>query len=74
MKESLEFIRHYKELCQKYPNFEENFMIFFEDKILDYQRKLLTAEELDLKIIDYIDFFIRKERNKKLKSILRKKD
>jgi hypothetical protein len=49
-------------------------MIFFEDKILDYQRKLLTAEELDLKIIDYIDFFIRKERNKKLISILRKKD
>jgi hypothetical protein len=74
LKESLEFIRHYKELCQKYPKFEENFMIFFEDKILDYQRKLLTAEELDLKIIDYIDFFIRKERNKKLISILRKKD
>jgi hypothetical protein len=74
MKESLEFIRNYKELCRKYPKFGENFMIFFEDKILDYQRKLLTAEELDLKIIDYIDFFIRKERNKKLKSILRKKD
>lgn len=73
-KESLEFIRKYKELCERYPTFEEKFMIYFEDRIIDYQKKIITADELDEKVVEFMNDFVCKSRNRKLKSILRKKE
>lgn len=49
-------------------------MIYFEQKIIDYQRKNITAEELDKNVCDYIDKYLISKRDKALKSILREKE
>ena len=48
-------------------------MIYFEEKIIDYQRKNITAEELDESVSDYLDNYLISKRDKALKSILREK-
>jgi len=72
-KESLNFIRKYRAICENNPKFEKDFMIYFEEKIIDYQRKNITAEELDESVSDYLDNYLISKRDKALKSILREK-
>ena len=72
--QNLNFIRKYRTICENNPKFEKDFMIYFEQKIIDYQRKNITAEELDKNVCDYIDKYLISKRDKALKSILREKE
>ncbi len=72
-KESLDFIKKYKRLCEIDPKFEDIFMRFFEAKIIDYQKEIITSQQLDEDVCDFIDIYQILLRDKKIKSLLRKK-
>lgn len=72
-KDTLNFIKKYKKICETDPKFEDMFMIFFEEKIIDYQNKVISAEDLDQEVNNFIDVYLSLSRDGKLKSILGKK-
>jgi hypothetical protein len=55
------------------PKFEEEFMVFFEESILDFKDKKISAIELDNRISEFVDKYVKVKRNKNINSILRKK-
>ena len=72
-KDSIEFIRKYKELCQRDPHFEDKFMGHFEELIIDYQKNIITSKELDERTTDFLSDYKTNRRDKALRLILRKK-
>ena len=63
------FIKLYKKLSQD-PNFEDEFMGFFEDSVVDYQSKIISATELDEKVWEWIVNWISTKRENKLDNLL----
>ncbi len=72
-KDSFEFIRRYKELCQKDPKFEDYFMDYFEELIINYQKNIITSKELDERTTDFLSDYKTNRRDKSLRLILGKK-
>lgn len=72
-KDSIEFIRKYKELCQKDLHFEDKFMEYFEELIIDYQKNIITSKELDERTTNFLSSYKTNRRDKALRLILRKK-
>lgn len=64
-----QFIKLYKKLSQD-PNFEDEFMEFFEDSVTDYQSKIISATELDEKVLEWIVNWISTKRENKLDNLL----
>lgn len=72
-KEAIGVIRKFTKLCKEDTDFERNFMIFFENLIMDYKTSNMKGEEVDKQLSDYLDAYTRDKRDSKIKSILRKK-
>ncbi len=73
-KEAIGVVKKFTKLCQEDSDFEEKFMIFFENLIMDYKTSNMPGEEVDRRLSDYLDKYTRKKRDNKITSILRKKE
>ena len=72
--ETLAVIKKITDLCKADPTFEEKFMIFFERKIVEYQSKEITPGDLDRALYLFLRDYLPKKRERKINSILGKKE
>jgi hypothetical protein len=73
-KEALDIIKKFTNLCKEDRDFEDEFMIFFENLIVDYRSSNITAQEVDKQLSDYLDSYIKNKRQIKIDSIIGKKE
>jgi hypothetical protein len=72
-KEALGVIKKFTKLCGEDPQFEERFMIFFENLLIDYRNSNLSGQEMDDQLYDYLQTYTMKKRENRIKSILKEK-
>lgn len=73
-KEAIDIIKKFTKLCKSDPTFEEKFMIFFENLIIDYRSSNITAKELDDQLYEYFVSYTRNKRQNDIDSILGKEE
>ena len=73
-KEAIYVIKKFTKLCKENPEFEEKFMIFFENLIIDYRSSNITAKEMDDQLYEYLQTYTRKKRESTIDSIIGKKE
>lgn len=73
-KEALYVIKKFTQLCKTYPEFENEFMEFFENLITEYRNKNIEGPEVDIKLGEFMINYTKRIRDAKLDSILRKKE
>ena len=72
-KEALLVIKKFTHLCKTYPEFEDEFMEFFEDLISEYRNKNIEGTEVDIRLGEFMINYTKRIRDTKLDSILGKK-